>query len=178
MNNKAILLIFLTITNQAIAMNGFYSEPYQVGITLKNQQVCLYLHSQKNIHLANISSNHRKYSQNNQYADVWFSGRLTDKSIKVGNHQDNCLIVPNLSFNIPYNVYIEDEEQPSRQFSHTENFCIRNKDNQIFVSETTKTEDGLNRDCADKPLVVQYRPKSKSQPEPNFLEKIWRWLFD
>lgn len=175
----SIGLLFLF--GKIYAVSGNFSEPYQIGIAVENEQPCFYLHGNVAVYNVGIYSPYVKGIVENQGYN-YIGGFLSPENQKTGYDVQHCIIVDEVKFvlDIPYDVNIWEKERPSSFFAHSEKFCIRKRkrDNQLYISEVKYNQDNSGLICSEKPLSVKYQPKPNPQFEPNWWEKIWYWFFD
>lgn len=170
-------ILLLYFWENAYGVSGNLVEPYQVGITVKDGQPCFYLHGNVAIHGVSIYSNYVKGIQENQGYN-YLGGYLSQKNQTNGHDIQHCIKVSevNFSLDIPYNASIWEKERPSSFFTHSENFCLKQKDKQLYISETAISPNGKDLVCTEKPLIIKYQPKPMPQVESSFWEKFWNWF--
>ncbi|UOP05122.1 hypothetical protein [Conchiformibius kuhniae] len=167
------------VTGRAEAVSGHFGEPYQIGIALKNKQPCFYLHSKIPISSVLVSVAHPKYGQSREERYLGGIGREKTEHQNMGHDIRHCVLADGVSFDLdtPYIVEIFDKQRDSAWYVHTENFCIRQKDRRLFVSDTFKNPNDKGLSCSDKPLPVRYAPKPP-QETLGLWKRFLRWFSD
>lgn len=156
--------------HHSFAISIYDVEKDDVGITVKNGQACFYSLYGFGVDTAYISAD---YARDRETPIVW--SHRTEIGKKQGQDIQNCILTNHLPLNIPHYLSIQDAEIHDGFSKHQQAFCIRKIDNRVFIAEVHQNANGVDK-CSDKELFS--KPKTKPKPEPNFLEKIWRWLFD
>lgn len=171
MRKKFIFIVFFLISYPTWAIYTVtFPKLGQIGITLKGNSACFYLNNQTYI-------NHFYVFPNEPSFKFDWSGKREE----IGKGQANCMMTNISQIDTPYHVNIQNSEGKT----YLDNFCIRKKGNQLFLSETIiNQENGNNIGCSDKTFTIkpetevpQYKPKpTPPKLEPSRVEKIWLWL--